>query len=135
MGGGVVRGLDGGKGARVPVPRHDPTTAPRRRHGPVEKPKLLPGEGALAEIRILQASVGLIIPKAAVSRLVRELTNELPGHKNAIRWTGPALGAIHEALEHYVVQLFERSNLAALHGKRVTVNPKDMQIVFNICEE
>eukprot|EP00978_Attheya_sp_CCMP212_P017685 scaffold47365_cov68-Attheya_sp.AAC.9 len=92
---------------------------------------------ALAEIRMLQASVGLIIPKAAVSRLVQEITRSLPGHKNAKSFmcTGPALAAIHEALEAYGVKLFERSNLAAIHGKHVTLMTKDVQVVFKIHEE
>eukprot|EP00978_Attheya_sp_CCMP212_P021630 scaffold63462_cov71-Attheya_sp.AAC.4 len=60
----------------------------------------------------MQKSVGLIISKAAMSRLVQEITQNIPGHKTDLRWTVNALEAIHEA---YAVRLFERSNLAAIH--------------------
>ena len=113
-----------GKGARPPAP-----AAPRPRR------RKRPGEAALAEIRLQQKSTGLIISKAAMSRLVREITQSIPGHKSDIRWTVHALEAIHEAVEAYAVQLFERSNLCAIHGKRVTIQPKDMDLVLKVREE
>eukprot|EP00978_Attheya_sp_CCMP212_P020553 scaffold58972_cov64-Attheya_sp.AAC.4 len=73
--------------------------------------------------------------KDAVSRLVRELTRDVPGHKNELRWTAPALMAIHEALEAFTVRLFERSNLASIHCKHVTLMPKDVQLVYKIRDE
>lgn len=39
-----------------------------------------------------------------------------------------AIGALQEASEAYLVQLFEDTNLAAIHAKRVTIQPKDMQL-------
>jgi len=33
-----------------------------------------------------------------------------------------------EAMEAYAVGMFEDSNLCAIHAKRVTVMPKDMQL-------
>ena len=36
------------------------------------------------------------------------------------------------AAEAYLVQLFEDTQLAAVHAKRVTIMPKDMQIVKRI---
>jgi len=50
-----------------------------------------------------------------------------------------ALGALQEAVEAYMVSLFEGfapvfpglipdTNLCAIHGKRVTIMPKDMQL-------
>ena len=113
-----------GKGAGPPAP-----AAPRPRR------RKRPGEAALAEIRLQQKSTGLIISKAAMSRLVREITQSIPGHKTDLRWTVHALGAIHEAVEAYAVQLFERSNLCAIHGKRVTIQPKDMDLVLKVREE
>ena len=40
-----------------------------------------------------------------------------------------ALLALQEASEHYLVQLFQNSQLAAIHGNRVTVLPRDIQLV------
>ena len=123
-GGKVPRRQLAGTGANRPLPA---VARPRRRRRP--------GEAALAEIRLQQKSTGLIISKAAMSRLVREITQSIPGHKTDLRWTVHALEAIHEAVEAYAVQLFERSNLCAIHGKRVTIQPKDMDLVLKVREE
>ena len=37
-----------------------------------------------------------------------------------------------EALEAYVVGLFEDTNIAAIHAKRVTIMPRDMQLARRI---
>lgn len=37
-----------------------------------------------------------------------------------------------EAAEAYLVCLFEDTNLAAIHAKRVTIMPKDMQLARKI---
>ena len=39
-----------------------------------------------------------------------------------------ALAAVHEASEAFTVGLMEDANLCAIHGKRVTVFPKDIQL-------
>jgi histone H3/H4 len=36
--------------------------------------------------------------------------------------------ALQEAAEAYLVSLFEDTNLAAIHAKRVTIQPKDLQL-------
>lgn len=38
------------------------------------------------------------------------------------------MSAIHTAAEDYIVFLFEDTNLCAIHAKRVTIMPKDMQL-------
>jgi histone H3 len=40
--------------------------------------------------------------------------------------------ALQEGTEAYLVGLFEDTNLCALHGKRVTILPKDMQLAQRI---
>ena len=58
-----------------------------------------------------------------------ELSNEyVPG----CRWTSAALAAMREATEAYEVGLLEDTNLAAIHAKRVTIMPKDMQLAWCI---
>jgi len=37
-----------------------------------------------------------------------------------------------EAAEAYLVSVFEDTNLCALHAKRVTISPKDMQLALRI---
>ena len=40
--------------------------------------------------------------------------------------------ALQEACEHYLVHLFEDSNLCAIHAKRVTIMVKDIQLARRI---
>jgi histone H3/H4 len=39
---------------------------------------------------------------------------------------------MQEAAEAHLVDLFEDTNLCAIHGKRVTIMPKDMQLARRI---
>ena len=43
-----------------------------------------------------------------------------------------AIGALQEASEAYLVGLFEDTNLCAIHAKRVTIMPKDIQLARRI---
>jgi histone H3 len=45
-----------------------------------------------------------------------------------MRFQSSALAALQEAAEAYLISLFEDTNLAAIHGKRVTIQPKDMTL-------
>jgi len=45
-----------------------------------------------------------------------------------IRFQSQALVALQEACEAYMIGLLEDTNLCALHAKRVTIMPKDMQL-------
>ena len=40
---------------------------------------------------------------------------------------------LQEAAEAYLVGLFKDSNLCAIHAKRVTIMPKDVQLARRIC--
>jgi histone H3 len=62
-------------------------------------------------------------------RLVRELAFHF---KTELRFQSSAMLAIQEASEAYLVGLFEDSNLLAIHGKRVTIFPKDIQLARRI---
>ena len=52
--------------------------------------------------------------------------------KNDLRFQGSAILALQEAAESYLVGLFEDTNLCAIHAKRVTIMPKDMQLARRI---
>ena len=43
-----------------------------------------------------------------------------------------ALMALHTASEAYCITLFDYANLAAIHSKRVTLQPKDLRLVQTI---
>ena len=97
--------------------------------------KYKPGSVALREIRRYQNSVELLIRKLPFQRLVRELAQDL--NKPDLRFQGSAMLALQEAAEAYLVALFEETNLAAIHAKRVTVmasgpGKNDIQFVRRI---
>ena len=55
------------------------------------------------------------------------------GEKNKVdRYTSAAMHATQEATEAYMVGLFEDANVSAIHAKRVTVMPKDIQLARRI---
>ncbi len=47
-------------------------------------------------------------------------------------WQSEALLALQDATEDYIVHIFEDTNLCAIHAKRVTIKPKDMQLARKI---
>ncbi|CAD6984399.1 unnamed protein product, partial [Tilletia controversa] len=84
-----------------------------------------PGTVALREIRRYQQSTELLIRKLPFQRLVKEISQDI---KTDLRFQSAAIGALQEASEAYLVDLFADTNLAAIHAKRVTVMPKDMAL-------
>ena len=88
-----------------------------------------PGTVALREIRRYQKSTDLLIRKAPFQRLVREIAQSW---KSDLRFQATAVMALQEASEAYLVGLFDDSNLCAIHAKRVTLMPKDMQLARRI---
>ena len=86
---------------------------------------------ALREIRKYQASTELLIRKAPFLRLVREVL-ESDLNKPGFRLQSTATLALQEASEAYLVGLFEDANLCAIHAKRVTLMPKDIQLARRI---
>jgi histone H3 len=108
------------RGARIAVPGMAPARKPHRYR---------PGTVALQEIRRYQKSTELLIRKLPFQRLVREVASDVA---REIRFQSSALLALQEAAEAYLVTLFEDTNLCALHAKRVTIMPKDMQLARRI---
>ena len=93
--------------------------------GKVRKPyRFRPGTVALREIRKYQTSTELLIRKIPFQRLVREVVHQLKGVDYKFQST--ALLALQEASESFLVNMFEQCNLIAIHGKRVTLKPKDI---------
>ena len=98
--------------------------------GGVKKPhRYRPGTVALREIRKYQKSTELLIRKLPFQRLVREIAQDF---KTDLRFQSSAVLALQEAAEAYLVGLFEDTNLAAIHAKRVTIMPKDIQLARRI---
>lgn len=87
------------------------------------------GQRALQEIRYLQKTTKLLIPKAPFARLVREVIVDLFPRLEVHRIQAMALEALHEATEMYLVQFFEDALLLSLHAKRVTLFPQDIRLI------
>jgi histone H3 len=116
------------------APRKQLATKAARKNAPatggVKKPhRYRPGTVALREIRRYQKSTELLIRKLPFQRLVREIAQEF---KTDLRFQGSAVLALQEAAEAYLVGLFEDTNLCAIHAKRVTIMPKDIQLARRI---
>uniref|UniRef100_A0A8C0QFH4 Core Histone H2A/H2B/H3 domain-containing protein n=1 Tax=Canis lupus familiaris TaxID=9615 RepID=A0A8C0QFH4_CANLF len=101
------------------APRKQLATKAARKSAPstggVRKPhRYRPATVALREIR-----------RWDPRRLVRETAQDF---KTDLRFQSAAIGALQEASEAYPVGLFEDTNLCAIHAKRVTIMPKDIQL-------
>ena len=88
-----------------------------------------PGTVALREIRKYQKNTDLLIRKNPFQRLVREIAQDF---KTDLRFQSHAIMALQEASEAYLVNLFEDTNLCAIHAKRVTIMTRDMQLARRI---
>ena len=91
-----------------------------------------PGTVVLREIRRYQRSTELLIRRAPFDRLVRELVQDLWHGGHELRISPEAITALQEAVEAYLILLFEDTNLCTIHVKRVTIMPKDIQLVQRI---
>ena len=83
----------------------------------------------MIEIRQQQRSYHQLIRKGPFQRLVREIAQSF---QPEIRMQSAAIAALQEATEAIAVELMEESNLCAIHAKRVTIKPADVQLVRRI---
>ena len=111
----TINRVDSGKSAKKSVIR--------------KQERYRPGVLALIEIRRYQKSTELLIRKLPFQRLVREIAQDF---KTSLRFQCAAIDALQEACEAYLVGLFEDTNLCAIHAKRVTIMPRDIQLARRI---
>ena len=109
-------------------------TKPARRTLPTgkkaKKHRYRPGMKAIREIRRYQKTTDLLIRKLPFQRLVREIVQDL--FSNTYRMQGSAVLALQEASEAYLVDLFEDTQLCAIHRGCVTIMPKDVMLARRI---
>ena len=119
--GGIVPGkIFATKQARASAPKES-----------MKKPhRYRPGTVALREIRRYQKNTDLLIRKLPFQRLVREIAENF--YRRDLRFQSTAIMALQEAAEAYLVGLFEDTNLCAIHAKRVTIHPRDMELARRI---
>jgi len=90
-----------------------------------------PGVKALKEIRQYQKTTELLVRRLPFQRVVREIMQNLSKAQD-LRIQAVALEALQHAAEAYMTLLFEDTNLCAIHAKRVTIMPKDVQLARRI---
>ena len=108
----------------VKQPRHPPSGRPRKPR------RYRPGTQALRQIRKYQRSTELLIRKLPFQRLVREVSQEVSKELGVdpFRYQSTAILALQEASEDFLVRMFSQCNDICIHGKRVTVQDKDVQL-------
>eukprot|EP00877_Chromochloris_zofingiensis_P012864 jgi/Chrzof1/7831/Cz02g38050.t1 len=130
----VARKSTGGRAARhiaaVRAAQRQRKSASTAQANTATKKRYRPGELALRDIRKYQKSTELLIKKLPFQRVIKEIAQDMGG--TSLRFQESALLALQEAAEAYLVGLFEDANLCAIHAKRVTIMPKDMQLAKRI---
>ncbi len=119
------------------APRKQLSTKAARKAAPAiggcKKPhRYQPGTVALREICKYQKSTDLLLCKLPFQRFVREVTQNVRGD---LRFQATALAASQEASKAYLIGLLEDTNLCAIHARRVTIMPKDLQLSQRIRRE
>ena len=87
------------------------------------------GMRSLWEIRFYQKSTTLLLRRVPFLCLIQEVAQDF---KMDLQFTAEAAYTIQSASEDYLVRLFEDTNLGAIHTKRITIMPKDIQLARRI---
>ncbi len=125
----MARQLTGGKVLRKQLPSKSLAQTTAIKVSTRKPHRYRPGTVALREIRRYQKSTDLLVRKLPFQRLVREIAQDVSEN---LRFQQTALLALQDAAEAYMVSLFEDTNLCAIHARRVTIMPKDMQLARRI---
>ena len=78
----------------------------------------------------MQRTFDDILPFAPFSRLIRELSRELV----EMRFTREAIQAFWSEAEAYLLEIFEKANIACMHAGRCTLQLKDIRVVWRILD-
>ena len=101
-----------------------------RMQGRLVKPhRYRAGTAALKDICHFQKTSVLLIRKLPFQRLVRAIAQDF---KTDLRFQSAVILCLQEAVEAYLVKLFDDANLCAIHARRVTIMPKDIQLARRI---
>ena len=86
--------------------------------------RLRPGTKALREVRKLQKTTHMVIPRIPFERIVREVLQDFSSNK---RLSSGSIQALQEAAETYLTEMLREGNNYAIHAKRTTVSIADLQ--------
>ena len=84
---------------------------------------------ALLDFRHFQKNTALLIRKLPFQRVVREIAQD---YKTDLQFQSAAILCLQEAVDAYLVGLFEDTNLCAIHARRVTIMQKNIQLARRI---
>ena len=113
------------KKSAKPKAKPKPKPKPTKQVGTTTLRRFLPGTVALRDIRRYQKGTEMLLRKLPFQRLVRELAQV---EKEGIRFQASAVLAMQEATESYMINLFADTCMCAIHGGRVTIMPRDIQL-------
>jgi histone H3 len=84
-----------------------------------------------------QMSTALSIKRAPFLRIVHDIFEDISKENNGVKLKieKEALLALQEASEDYVVKLFTRATYCTIHGGRVTLLPRDFELVKKIRDD
>jgi histone H3 len=125
----TARKSTGGKAARRQLATKAARSSSPSSGAHMKKHRYRPGTVALRDIRKYQKSPELLIRKLPFQRLVREIAQDF---NTDLRFQSSTVLALQEAAEAHLVGLFEDTQLCAIHAKRVTIMPTDMQLARRI---
>mmetsp|Transcript_2088 Transcript_2088/g.2601 ORF Transcript_2088/g.2601 Transcript_2088/m.2601 type:complete len:133 (+) Transcript_2088:7-405(+) len=78
------------------------------------------------KIKKLQNSTEYLIPKTTFYRIVRQIGFNCMYINR--RWTIDALECLHDASEHYLIDLFKDVNKVSQHDNRECIYPRDIHL-------
>ena len=84
---------------------------------------------ALKEIQKFQKGVDLLIRRIPFQRLVKEIVQK---RREGLKLQSSTVLGLQEAGEAFLVGILEQVNMCAIHTKRVTIMPRDIQLAHRI---
>ena len=78
------------------------------------------------KIRSEHSSYYVTLRKLPFARLVHEIAKD---YKTDLRFPATAILAFYHASEYFLMEVMEKTHLAALHHKRIRIAPKDMHLI------
>ena len=101
--------------------------------GGIKRPhRWRPGTVALREIRKLQKTTNLLIPKRSFERVVREIAQK---YKTDLRFTKNSIFCLQEASEAYLIETFQDSLNVMIAANKQTLKVRHMQCALKISKK
>ncbi|KAI6647120.1 histone H3.3-like [Oopsacas minuta] len=114
----------------LPKKSKSPPVKPEPKPKPIQKLSKIQTRGnsrrIIQEIKYYQKSTHPLIFRGSFYKVVIQICREL---QIQCRWNIVALEALQEALELYLVMFLSDANLLAYHTGRVTLFPRDIQLL------